>query len=162
MKNIPAIIISLLFFACGTNTTNSDVIKDSIASADTTTDTVNNIPFEQAKNYFVKSTFKADSLADFKIVTQKDFDATFGMASTMSTQGKPTSIDFSKQYVIAIIQPVTDKATTLTVQSLTKKGKDIIVTYMKAEGEKQSFTTRPFLLLIIDNTYNGNIIVKGQ
>lgn len=162
MKNITAIIISLLFLACGANTTNTDVIKDSMASKDAITDTINNIPFEQAKNYFVKNTFTSDSLADFKITTQKDFDVTFGMASTMSAQGKPTPIDFSNQYVIAIIQPVTDKATTLTVRSLTKKGKDIIVSYMKSEGEEQSFTTRPFLLLIVDNTYNGNIIVKGQ
>ena len=162
MKNTIVIMLSLLFFACATNTTNTNATEDSTGSADAITNAVNNIPFEEAKNYFVKNTFKADSLTAPKIVTQKDFDAIFGMASTMSAQGKPTSIDFSKQYVIAVIQPATDKATTLKVESLTQKENDIILSYTKAEGEKQSFTTRPFLLLIVYNTYNGNIVVKKQ
>ena len=84
------------------------------------------------------------------------------MASTMSAGGKPTPIDFSKQYVIAIIRPVTDKATTLVVQSLLQKENDIILSYTKTEREKQSFNTRPFLLLIVDNTYNKNIVIKKQ
>jgi hypothetical protein len=162
MKNTIAIMISLLFSACTTNTTNTDITKDSAGFVDTTTNTLNNIPFEEAKNYFVKNTFTADSLADPKIVTQKDFDAIFGMASTMSAGGKPTPIDFSKQYVIAIIRPVTDKATTLAVQSLLQKENDIILSYTKTEREKQSFNTRPFLLLIVDNTYNKNIVIKKQ
>jgi len=40
----------------------------------------------------------------------------------MGAEGKPTTVDFSKQYVIAIIKPVTNKAVDLSVQSLTKTG----------------------------------------
>jgi len=80
----------------------------------------------------------------------------------MGAEGKPTTVDFSKQYVIAIIKPVTNKAVDLSVQSLTKTGDDIILRYAQAEGEKQSFTTRPFLLLVVDNAYSGNVVTQQQ
>lgn len=146
-----------MLFACNTNTNTTATAVNEISA-----DTAYDIPFTTAKNYFLKNTFKADSLVNSKITNQENFDSIFGMATVMGDQGKPTSIDFSKQYVIAIVKPVTDKATALAVESLVKKDNSIILKYRKTEGEKQSFTTRPILLVIVDNAYNGNVEVHQQ
>ena len=158
MKILIVITMCSIFFACNSNT--ADTKSNENSSIDSTTNAVTNVPFTLAKNYFVKNTFKQDSLTNPEITTQKDFDAVFGMASTMSADGKPTPIDFSMQHVLAVIQPVTDKATTLTVESLTQKENNIVLNFSKAEGEKQSFSTRPYLLLIVDNKYNDKVKVQ--
>lgn len=161
MKNIFTVIILSMLAACVNNSTDTNIVNDT-AAVNSITNAAINVPFTEAKNYFVKNTFKADSSTNIKIVTQQDFDAIFGMASTMNQDSKPTAIDFSKQYVIAVIQPVTDKATSLRVESLVRKENNIVLNYSKNEGGKQSFTTRPFLLLIVDTIYTGSLAVQQQ
>ncbi len=162
MKNTLLPLACILIFSCTTNTDKSVAVEEKVDSNEIVAGAVSNIPFVEAKNYFVKNTFTADSLAAPKISSQKDFDVVFGAASTMSANGKPTPIDFTKQYAIAVIQPVTGKATTLSVNSLVQQENNIVLHYTKAEGEKQSFTTRPFILLIVDGTYSGDVVVKQQ
>ena len=68
------------------------------------------VAFGIAKNYFFKNDL--DILpASPKITTEENFNKLFGMATTMGKDGKPTSIDFSKQFVLVIVLPVTDIAT---------------------------------------------------
>jgi hypothetical protein len=74
----------------------------------------------------------------------------------MGQNGKPTVIDFSSQFAIALVLPVTDLATTIQPVGL-EKGKDasIQVRYRIEVGSKQSYTSRPFLLLVVDKKYDG-------
>ena len=67
------------------------------------------VVFEVAKNYF----FKNDQVIPEypKIVSEEEFTKLFGMATTMGEDGKPTAIDFTKQFVLAIVLPETDFAT---------------------------------------------------
>ena len=67
------------------------------------------VAFEVAKNYF----FKNDQVIPEypKITTEEEFNKLFGMATTMGKDGKPTAIDFTKQFVLAIVLPVTDITT---------------------------------------------------
>ena len=82
-----------------------------------TTDTgnkgdISGIAFEVAKNYFFKNNQEIPSSP--KITTAEEFGKLFGMATTMGEDGKPTEIDFTKQFVLAIVLPVTNLATEIT------------------------------------------------
>ena len=63
----------------------------------------NEVAFEVAKNYFFKNDQKIPSSP--KITTAEEFGKLFGMATTMGENGKPTPIDFTKKFVLAIVQP---------------------------------------------------------
>ena len=119
---------------------------------------ITNVPYTEAKNYFVKNTYAVGSLKNPKITTREDFERIFGTAATMGTDGFPTSIDFSKQYVIAIIPSSSFKLTTLTVNSLVKDNREIKLYYKQEEGNQQTFESQSCLVLIVDNFHDG--IVK--
>lgn len=149
-----ALISCLAVVSC--NTKSEKKTTETVAPADVATD----VPYTEAKNYFVKNTFKEGQLSNPKISSQQQFDAVFGMARTMGENGKPTPIDFTRQYVIAIVIPVTNIATTLSVNTLKQKDNAIILNYDVEEGKKQSYSTQPALLLIVDSTYQGEVITE--
>ena len=72
----------------------------------------NEVAFEVAKNYFFKN--DQEIPASPKITTAEEFGKLFGMATTMGKDGKPTEIDFTKQFVLAIVLSVTNLATEIT------------------------------------------------
>lgn len=163
MKKIilPLCISSLtLLLSCN----DKDKTQQSNITKETKTEnfSVSSVPYKEAKNYFVKNTYKSGDLANPKITSQEEFDKIFGMATTMGENGKPTSIDFTKEYAVAIIENASDKTTTLKINTIEKNNDKVVVNYSKNEGEKQTFSTQPFLLLIIDNQYKGNVeLVKN-
>jgi hypothetical protein len=115
------------------------------------------IPFIEAKNYFVNNTFTSEKITSHKIDNQADFDVIFGVGRVMGENGKPTEIDFSKQFVIAVIGQDTDKSTSFSVATLKSKGKNIVLRYKMVEGEKLTYQIRPFMLLVVDNKYEGEL-----
>lgn len=115
------------------------------------------IPYTIAKNYFVKNNFLPQMLTNPKIVTAEVFNSIFGEATTMGEQGKPTMIDFKTQYVIAIVPPATQYTSSIQPVRLAKSGKQILLTYYIKKGEKTSYSSQPFLILIVDSKYKGNI-----
>lgn len=119
----------------------------------------NTVPYTVAQNYFVKNT--VDSIANPKIESKEVFDSYFGYATTMGKNGKPTAIDFAKEFAIAVVLPKTDIATTILPVYL-KKGSDnsLVFQYKTELGDKQSYTSRPFLLLVVDKKFDGNINLK--
>ncbi|MBQ6187588.1 MAG: pyridoxamine 5'-phosphate oxidase family protein [Prevotella sp.] len=116
------------------------------------------VAFEVAKNYFVKNNIEALP-ASPKITSEEEFNNLFGMATTMGKDGKPTAIDFAKQFVIAIIQPVTDVATEITPVKVEEKGDSLFYTYEVTTGEKQSFNIRPVSIIILDKKYEDKEII---
>ena len=96
------------------------------------------VAFEVAKNYF----FKNDQVVPEypKIVSEEEFNKLFGMATKMGEDGKPTAIDFTKQFVLAIVLPETDFATEINPVKVEEKGDSLLYTYEIKSGEKQSFT----------------------
>jgi hypothetical protein len=117
------------------------------------------IPFAQAQNYFVKNT--VDAIANPKIETEEVFNSYFGMATAMGKNGKPTPIDFAKEYVIAVVLPKTYVATTIEPVSFKKGNYNTVdFEYKVRLGNKQSYTSRPFLLLLVDKKYDGNLSLK--
>ena len=114
------------------------------------------LPFVLAKNYFVHNNVKF--LDNPKIETQEKFNETFGMASTMGEDGKPTSIDFTKQMVLALVLNETEIETNVSPLQLIKKGKDLTLNYKLVLGQKQSYTSRPFFAVIIEKIETDHII----
>lgn len=119
----------------------------------------NAIPYTVAQNYFVKNT--VDSITNPKIETEEAFKTYFGSATTMGKNGKPTAVDFTKEFAIATVLPITDVATTIVPISL-KKGSDnsLVFQYKIELGYKQSYTSRPFLLVVVDKKFDGNLSLK--
>lgn len=121
------------------------------------TTTLSNIPYTQAERYFVKNTVKDGSILMMRISSAKTFDEYFGAAAVMRANGKPTTIEFDKQCAIAIIHPSTENNTTFSNYTLQKSDNKTIFSYKIEKGEKQSFTSRPFLLLIVDRESGQNL-----
>ncbi len=159
-KGILTIIsATCLFFTACQNNSKKDNNSNKNSKVEASKET--EIPFTIAKRYFVKNNIK--NIDTPKIETAEEFNKIFGSATTMGKDSQPTEIDFSKQFVIAIIQPETEFSTTIKPTGLHKNEKgEIILNYKTEKGEKQTFTTQPYLAIIVDKNEDGAIVLKEQ
>lgn len=143
--------------ACETQTKNATAeSQDSVNKSTIDTTSEKEVFYTMASHYFVKNTL--DTSGYFKIETEDKFNAWFGMATTMGNSGKPTEIDFNKQYVIAIISPETDESTSIEPVSFKRDKKGKLHFHFKTHiGLKQSYTIKPALVIIIDKSDTGQI-----
>ena len=118
---------------------------------------VENVPFEVAKNYFLKNNQEIPTSP--KITTAEAFNQLFGMAAFMGKNGMPTTIDFDKQFVLAIVLPVTDVATEIIPQKVEVKGKRLFYSYEVKTGKQQSFSIQPVCIIILDKQYENHEIL---
>lgn len=153
---------SLIFAACQNNSNKNKNSDQQVAQAVVMKEVRDSaVPYTIAQRYFVKSSVK--KIDPPKIETAADFDKIFGPAATMGKDGKPTPVDFTKQYVIALMLPETDTNTFIKPLSLVKNDSgNIILNYEIDKGIKQTFTMVPALALIVDKDNNGAVILKEQ
>ena len=112
------------------------------------------VDYTEARNYFHRN--DAAIPHDLKITSQAEFDIQFSAAAFMGEKGKVTKIDFSKEFVIAKVLPVTDKETILKPIKLVGNGKDKLqLFYSLKEGKQQSYFTQPMFILIVGNKYKS-------
>ena len=147
-KIIFAFATLLAVVACTTKPTEATVENNNTAEE---------VAFEVAKNYFFKNDQTIPTSP--KITTEEEFNNLFGMATTMGEDGKPTEIDFSKQFVLAIVLPMTDMATEITPVKLEAKGDSLFYTYDVKIGEKQSFSIQPVSIIILDRKFENNEVI---
>ena len=112
------------------------------------------LTFIVAKNYFFKNDQQIPSSP--KITTEEEFHKLFGMATVMGEDGKPTAIDFTKQFVLAIVLSVTDTATEINPVKVEAKSDTLFYTYEVKTGEKQTYSIQPVSIIIIDKQYEDN------
>lgn len=171
-----ALLSLTVLSACGNNTAQqgdahdatgqtADTTSKSQAAASEATTTLQSsaaIPFTPVEHHFVKNTYKQGALQNPKIEDAKQFEAIFGVAATMNN--KPTQVDFTKQYVIAVIGKETDITTAIKPLSLQKQSNgDIVLTYeVKQEGGPQSYKIMPFLAIAVDKSHTGKVIVQQK
>ena len=118
------------------------------------------IPYEVAERYFIRN--DVNGLPPTTITSAKEYDKYFGMATVMGTNGNPTEIDFSKNFVICIALVPTDIDTNLSVISLTNTNFDQLdLRYEIKRGEKMSYTSQPLVLLIVDKKYEKPVILEA-
>lgn len=116
------------------------------------------VNYTVAENYFIKN--GAELPESHKITDQETFNQIFGMATTMGENGKPTEIDFEKQFVIAVETGPVQKETTLIPGFLINHyDGQLVFHYGVKEGEDISYTIRPVLLIIVDKEYE-NLKIK--
>lgn len=149
MRRIIFTFATLLSIAACTTKPTEAAVKNNYAAEE--------VGFEEAKNYFFKNDQQIP--ASPKITTGEAFCKLFGMATTMADDGKPTEIDFAKQFVLAIVLPVTDMATEITPVKVESKGDSLFYTYDVKTGEKQSFATQPLSIIILDKKYENNEVI---
>lgn len=113
------------------------------------------IPYTEAKHYFVKNTYINNQIEELKITNSEEFYRIFGMATVMGKDGMPTPIDFSKQYVLAVIDLPTEFSITLKLNTLKQENDSIIVDYQLEEGEKQSYTSQSSLVILVNQEFKG-------
>lgn len=117
-----------------------------------------NVPFTVAKNYFVVNNYPEKELHLLKIVDEQQFDHIFGKAPLAGKNGKPTPIDFSKNFVMALIDKVSNITEDLTVKSLTKEGTNLLLQYeIKQRKEASSASFRFYSLIVVDKQYEGTV-----
>ena len=109
------------------------------------------IPFEEVRNYFLRNDAVIPSSP--MIDSSEQFESLFGAAAFMGKDGQPTPVDFGKEFIIAVIPPVTDTLTRLDPESLRTAGKELVLTYRETVGETQSWTMQPLLLVKVDRKY---------
>lgn len=144
MRKIIFTMASLLMLVgCTTNKSTKTVVE--------------NVPFEVAKNYFFKNNQTIP--ASPKITTAEAFNQLFGMAAFMGKDGQPTTIDFDKQFVLAIVLPVTDVATEIIPTQVEIKDKQLLYSYEVKTGEKQTFSIQPVSIIILDKQFENHEVI---
>ena len=121
---------------------------------------VENVPFQVAKNYFFKNDQPLP--AGPKITTAAAFDRLFGMAAFMGKDGQPTAIDFDKQFVLAIVLPVTDMSTQIMPLKVEAKGNRLFYYYEVKTGEQLSFSIQPVSIIILDKQYENHEVILNN
>ena len=132
-KILFALVALIVFAACGDKASNE-------------------IPFEVARNYFFTNDAEALPISP-KITSDAEFNKYFGMAATMGEDGSPTEIDFSRQFVLAIVLPVTDYATEINPVKLEARGDTLVYTHEIKRGEKQTYSIQPISIIIVDKRH---------
>ena len=117
------------------------------------------VPFEKLDHYF--ATIEVTSPTTRKIMDQETLDEMFSPAFSMTNPQAP--LDFSKEFVIAVVNPTTDEATKLNPVSLVKEKDGLVYTYSEKIGEKTGSTRRPCLLIRVDKQYDAPLqVIKVQ
>ncbi len=110
------------------------------------------IPFTELNHYFISG--DVEVLPDNpKVNSEADFDSIFGAAAVMGKDGQPTPVDFGKEFVIAVLYPVTDVRTELAPVSLKKVDGNLVFSYRETLKGEQGFQTQPVLLVKVSREY---------
>ena len=155
---LPLAIASLI--ACGSgqsgSTSTDSTATDSTATAGVvTTDSI--VPYRLAENYFATS----DSLPS-TLTTAEELGKYLGMATSMGHT--PTTIDWSREFVIPIALPPTGTETEIIPVSLVRNASGgLTLTYRIREGfSLHGAKMRPFVALIVSRDYLAPVTLQQE
>ena len=107
------------------------------------------VHYTTLENYFVRNDVDCSKQRRLILDNQQDFDAFFGKAATMG--GLPTTVNWNKQYVVAIILPETKRATSIEPVAVKVTDNDVMVfSYHIKKGDKMFHSMVPFTAVAID------------
>ncbi|MBR5725909.1 MAG: hypothetical protein IKX56_04145 [Muribaculaceae bacterium] len=115
--------------------------------------------YTRMNNYYVNNNFP-DGTHKLVIHNQQDFENVFGQAAVMGRNGQPTRIDFSRQFVVAMIMPVTNRQTTIETALLRRLGDRLYFSYIIDEGHKTSYTLRPFTAVVVSRNEPSDVVFQ--
>ncbi len=156
MKNLKLSIlcVMLLFavFSCTKNISSKN--EENVNS---------NVNFILLNNYFLKNTAEQDDDVSLYVIKDiADFDKRFGVAKTMDN--KIIEPNFDNSSIIAIIYRTTNISTNIKIDTVTSDNSGVTIHARITKGGKQSFYSRPMLLLSISKQApNTNVkVVEGK
>lgn len=114
------------------------------------------VPYIVAQNYFVNA--NVEKLDQPIIDNEAEFARTFGMATTMGEDGKPTAIDWEKQFVIAVVLDAASEYVTIEPKALINTKDGLHFRYSVKTGDEMTSIMRPCLIVIVDKKYQSRII----
>jgi hypothetical protein len=108
------------------------------------------IPFVVLENYYVLNNVDCSKLQRLIIDNEQDFNSFFGPAALMG--GMPTDINWRRQYVIALLLPVTNKQTMITPKEVKQSPGNVILYYQVNTGRKTQYTLVPFVAIALERS----------
>ena len=120
------------------------------------------VPYTELKHYFFRN--DAELPSNPRIDTQERFDSLFGMARVMGAEGQPTRVDFERQFVIAVVMPITNQQTELDDAHLYAThdllGHSILrFKYsVHRDVDTLSYSMQPILLIAVDRQHDAERI----
>ncbi|MBP5560846.1 MAG: hypothetical protein J6X70_03480, partial [Muribaculaceae bacterium] len=111
--------------------------------------------YGQLDNYYVindyYNQYYYDNSASKLVITDSyEFRQVFGQASINNRYGVPTDVDFRREFVVAVILPVTNRYTEIEPVSVNREGDRVYFTYQVYRGAMQSYYTQPFTAVVLD------------
>lgn len=143
-------ILTLLLVASALVVASCSTLKNSQKSS--------RVPYTVAQRYFLKN--DATTLPNGAITSASEFERLFGMATVMGKDGQPTSVDFNRQFVIAVSVPETNRATDIKPLALQQENGSLVLSYTVERGEERSYTIQPLLLLVVDKKYEATVELR--
>lgn len=109
----------------------------------------------------IKSARREGSCCFFRTSAQEQFDQLFGITAFMVKGGEATTIDFNRQFVIAVVLPETSVQTAISAKMLIAIKHKMTLLYQVNKGAKLNYTMRSIMLLMVDKKYNnGKVVVR--
>jgi len=151
---ITCVGLGAMISACSRSEPQKTPLKQDINTATNE----NQIPYKIAKNYFVNNTYRSNSLQEKKINNANTFNEIFGMATVMGENGKPTAIDFSKEFVIALIGEVSENEISYTPISLKEKDGQLSFEYAIHTKQASGALMQSSLIMIVDRQFEKDSV----
>jgi hypothetical protein len=120
--------------------------------------TETNVPYKLLRNYNLKPGVINKKVKKYKITSKQEFEKYFELSSSLRNEILE-GIDFSNQYAIAVIGKATKKSVNYSIKHLRLKGSTIELSYNIDMGEKQEEKRQPYLVLVVDKEYQGEIVL---
>ncbi len=141
MKNLILLLFTVLLVVSCSNKNNTATNSNKNISKE------NSVSFTQLENYFPKNTLNVTALTGYLITNQERLNELFGIGKTMTNV--IVSPDFSKEVVLAVIAPVTNQSTKLSVSSISLDNNVLNVSLDAKIGEKLSYSLTPSTIVTI-------------
>ena len=150
---LPLAIASLI--ACGSGQSGSASTDSTATAGVITTDSI--VPYRLAENYFATS----DSLPS-TLTTAEELGKYLGMATSM--EHTPTTIDWSREFVIPIVLPSTDSSMEIIPVSLVRNTSGgLTLSYRLKHGiSHHGSEMRPFVAIIVSRDYLAPVTLQQE
>lgn len=112
------------------------------------------VSYSEARNYFFRNDAKQPTKL-LIICSQAELEQYFGEAAFMGKGGEPTKIDFSKQFVVAKVLPVTNHSTNISLRRIERSSDNhlTLVWHIAVNDTPQSYSMQPMKLVVLDKKY---------
>lgn len=131
-----------------------------LAATLATAQTPKPVSYNVAANYFCTDGLPNTGKTIQPITSEATFQLYYQPAASMGKGGRPSPIDFTRQFVIPIKEPASDIQTNINVKSLTKSGDTYTLEYTVAKGEKMTWTSKNCMAIIVNGICKKDIQVK--